>query len=61
MYVGFSFDAANRTFRIVPVSWVSLGFLSAGDRRENLKTKFAHVHEQREFICSAYLVAAGYL
>jgi len=46
-------------FRIVPVSWVNLGF--AGDCRQNLKTNFAQVPEQSEFTYSAYLVAAGHL
>jgi len=43
---GTSFDSANRMFRIVPVAWVNLGKL-AGDRRQNLKTKFVHLSELR--------------
>jgi len=57
---GFSFDAANCMVRIVPVAWVNLGYI-AGDRRQNLNTKFAHVHEQREYTYSACWVAAGHL
>jgi len=44
-------------FRVV---WESLGCI-AGDRRQNLKPKFAQVPEQSEFTYSAYLVAAGHL
>jgi len=57
---GFSFGSANRMFRIVPVARVRLGQI-AGDRRQNLKTKFAQVHEQSKFTYSAYVVAAGHL
>jgi len=57
---GFRFDSANRTFRIVPVSWVHLGYI-AGDRRQNLEPKFTQVPEQSEFTYSVYLVAAGHL
>ena len=57
---GFSFDSANRTFRVVPVAWVNLGNI-AGDRSQNLKTTFAHVHEQSEFTYDAYFIAAGHL
>jgi len=55
---GFSFDTANRMFRIVPVSWINLGYI-AGDRRQNVNTTFAQVSEQGESTCSVYLVAAG--
>jgi len=47
-------------FRIVTVAWVNRGYI-AEYRRQNLKTKLAHVHEQREFTYSACLVAAGHL
>ena len=42
------------------VAWVNLGYI-AGDRRQNLKPKFALVPEQSVFTYSAYLVTAGHL
>jgi len=39
---------------------VILGYIP-GDRRQNLKPKLAHVHEQSEFTYSVYLVAVGHL
>ena len=56
----FSFDPANRTLRIVPVSWVNLVYI-AGDRRQNLKTTFAQLPEQSKFTYSVYLEAAGHV
>jgi len=56
---GFSFDSANRMFRVVPVSWVNRGYI-ADYHRWNMKTKLAHVHEQSEFTYNTYLVAAGH-
>jgi len=32
----------------------------ASEVQQNVTTKFAHVHEQSEFIYGAYLVAAGH-
>jgi len=46
-------------FRIVPVAWVHLEYI-AGDRRQNLRPKFAQEPEQSEFTYSAYLEAAGW-
>jgi len=42
------------------VSWVNLGYI-AGDRRQNLKPKFAQVPEQSDFTYGVYLVAAEHL
>jgi len=60
MHDGFSFDSSITCSEWFRVSWVNLGCI-AGDRRQNLKTKFAHAHEQSEFTDSAYLVAAGHV
>jgi len=57
---GFSFDSANRMFRIVPVAWVNLGCI-AGDRRQYLKTTLAQVPEQSELTYSVHLIASGHL
>jgi len=57
---GFSFDFSINCSELFRVSWVNLGYI-AGDRRQNLKPKFAQVPEQSEFAYSAYLVAAGHL
>jgi len=57
---GFSFDSTITGSELFRVSWVNLGQI-AGDRRQNLKTKFAHVHDQSEFTYNAYLVAAWHL
>jgi len=57
---GFSFDSSIACSELFRVVWGKLGHVS-GDRRQNLKTKFAHTHEESEFIYSAYLVATGHL
>jgi len=57
---GFSFDTSITCSKLFRVSWVNLGYI-AGDRRQNLKPKFAQVPEQREFTYSADSVAAGHL
>jgi len=57
---GFSFDFSIICSELFRVSWVNSGYI-AGDRRQNLKTKFAHVPEQSEFTYVAYLVAAAHL
>ena len=57
---GFSFDSSITCSELFRVSWVHLGYI-AGDRRQNLKPKFAQVPEQSEFTYSVHLVAAGHL
>jgi len=42
------------------VSWVNLGYI-AGDRRQNLKPKFAQVPEKSDFTYGVHLVAAEHL
>jgi len=54
---GFSFDSANRAFRIIPVLRVYI----TDDCRQNMKPKLAQVPEQLEIIWNAYLVAARHL
>jgi len=51
---GFSFDSANRVFRVLP------GFMgkSLVEVQHNVTIKLAHVHEQSEFTYGGYLVAA---
>ena len=44
-----------------PRRWMIIRVKPTDDRRQNFKTKLAHVHEQSEFTYSAYLVAAGHL
>jgi len=48
MIDGFSFDSSITCSELFRVSWVNLGYI-ASDRRQNLKPKFAHVHEESEF------------
>jgi len=57
---GFSFHSSVTCSELFRVAWVNLGYI-AGDRRQNLKPKFAQVLEQSEFTYSAYSVAAGHL
>jgi len=56
---GFSFDSSITCFKLFRVSWVNLGYI-AGDRRQNLKPKFAQVPEQNDFTYGVYLVAATF-
>jgi len=56
---GFSFDSSITCSEFFWVSWVNLGYI-AGDRRQNLKPKFAQVPEQSDFTYGVYLVAAGW-
>ena len=56
----FQLRLFNHLFRIVPVSWVTLVYI-AGDRRQNVKPKFAQVPEQSDFTYGVYLVAAEHL
>jgi len=53
----FQFRLFNHLFRIVPGFMANLGYI-AGDRRQNLKPKFAQVPEQSDFTYGVYLVAA---
>ena len=57
---GFSFDSSITCSELFRVSWVNLGYI-AGDRRQNLKPKFAEVPEQSDFTYGVYLVAAEHL
>jgi len=57
---GFSFDSSITCSEFFRVSWVNLGYI-AGDRRQNLKPKFAQVPEQSDFTHGVYLVAAEHL
>ena len=57
---GFSFDSSITCSELFSVSWVNLGYI-AGDRRQNLKPKFAQVPEQSDFTYGVYLVAAEHL
>jgi len=57
---GFSFNSSITCSELFRVLWVDLGYM-AGDRRQNLKPKFAQVPEQSEFTYSAYLSAAGHV
>jgi len=54
---GFSFDSSIICSKLFRVSWVNLG----GDRRQNLKPKFAQESEQSDFTYGVYLVAAEHL
>jgi len=54
---GFSFDSSIICSELFRVSWVNLG----GDRRQNLKPKFAQEPEQSDFTYGVYLVAAEHL
>jgi len=55
---GFSFDSAITCSELFRVSWVNLGYI-VGDRRQNLKPKFAQVPQQSEFTYSVYSGAQG--
>jgi len=57
---GFSVDSSINDSELFRVSWVNLGYI-AGDRRPNLKPKFAQVPEQSDFTYGVYLVAAEHL
>ena len=57
---GFSFNSSITFFELFQVSWVNLGYI-AGDRRQNLKPKFAQVPEQSDSTYGGYLVAAEHL
>jgi len=57
---GFSFDSSITCSELFRVSWVNLGEI-AGDRRQNLKPKFAQVPGQSDFTYGVYLVAAEHL
>jgi len=57
---GFDFDSSTTCSELFRVAWVNLGYI-AGDRRQNLKPKFAQVPEQSKFTYSAYLAAAAHL
>jgi len=50
---GYILDSATTCSELVQDSWVNLGYI-AGDRRQNLKTKFAQVLEQSEYTFCAY-------
>jgi len=56
---GFSFDS-NRVFRVLP-GFMGKSLVIAVRVQQNVTTKLAHVHEQREFTYGGYLVAAGHL
>jgi len=57
---GFSFDSSITCSEVSRVSWVNLEYI-AGDRRQNLKPKFAQVSEQSDFTYGVYLVAAEHV
>jgi len=57
---GFSFDSSITCSECFRVVWVTLGYI-AGDRRQNLKPKFAPVPAQIKVTYSVYLLAAGHL
>jgi len=57
---GFSFGSSIACSMFFRVSWVNR-WRSPSEVQQNVTTKFAHVHEQREFTYGAYLVAAGHL
>jgi len=54
---GFSFDFLITCSDLLRVLWVNLGYI-AGDRRQNLKPKFAQVPEQSDFTYGVYFVTA---
>jgi len=56
----FSFDLANRLFRVLP-GFMGESLVIADKNRQNVTTKLAHVHEQSEFTYGSYLVAAEHL
>ena len=45
---GFSFDSANRVFRVLP-GFMGKPLVIAVKFQQNVTTKLAHVHEQSEF------------
>ena len=57
---GFNFDSSITCSELFRASWVNLGYI-AGDRRQNLKSKFAQVPEQSDFTYGVYLVAGEHL
>jgi len=57
---GFSFDSANRVFRVLP-DFMGKSLVIAVKNQQNVTTKLAHVHEQSEFTYDGYLVAAEHL
>jgi len=57
---GSSLDSSITCSELFRVSWVNLGYI-AGDRHQNLKSKFAQVPEQSGFTYGVYLVAAEHL
>jgi len=57
---GFRSDSSITCSELFRFSWVNLGYI-AGDRRQNLKPKFAQVPEQSDFTYGVYLVAPEHL
>ena len=57
---GFSFDSANRVFRVLP-GFMGKPLVIAVRSQRNVTTKLAHVHEQSEFTYGGYLVAAEHI
>jgi len=57
---GFSFDSADRVFRVLP-GFMGKSLVIASEVQQNVTTKLAHVHEQSEFTYGGYLVAAELL
>jgi len=58
---GFSFDTANRVFRVLPGFIDKSLVIAVKGSTQNVTTKLAHVHEQSEFTYGSYLVAAEHL
>jgi len=57
---GFSFDSANRVFRVLP-GFMGKSLVIAVRDQQNVTTNLAHVHEQSEFTYGSYLVPAEHL
>ena len=57
---GFSFDSANRVFRVLP-GFLGKSLVIAVRSSTEPNNKLAHVHEQSEFTYVGYLVAAEHL
>jgi len=57
---GFSFDSANRVFRVIPV-FIGKSLVIAVRSSTERNNKLAHVHEQSEFTYGSCLVAAEHL
>ena len=57
---GFSFDSANRVFRVLP-GFMGKSLVIAVKSSTQVKTQLAHVHEQSEFTYGGYLGAAEHL